>query len=144
MICLIFDVFSQIVFVLIVNVLILFVVDDDYVICSLFVDSFGMYGYCVEKVVSVQEMDIVLVCYFVVLVLFDVMMLGEDGFVVCWCLSGKGGLLVVMFSVFGDEFDCVVGFEIGVSYYLLKLCSLCEVFVIVCVVLCEWCVIGDV
>lgn len=45
-------------------------------------------------------------------------------------------MLIIMVMVKGEEVDCIVGLEIGVDDYILKLFNLCELLVCICVVLC--------
>lgn len=69
-------------------------------------------------------------------VVFDVGLLDFSGFEVCWWLCMFIDVLVIFLIVWYDEIDWIVGFEIGVDDYVVKLFLLCELVVWVCVILC--------
>jgi len=54
------------------------------------------------------------------LVIFDVMLPGEDGLSIARGLRAQGQLPVIIVSAKGDEVDWIVGLEIGADDYLGK------------------------
>lgn len=79
--------------------------------------------------------EVVFGCYYD-LILFDVMMFKMDGFDVLkkFCLSYS--MLVFMFIVRGDDYDWILGFEMGVDDYLFKFFNYCELVVWIKVIVC--------
>lgn len=66
------------------------------------------------------------------------MLLGIDGYVLCWCLCEDVwcDILVIMFIVCDQLDDCLQGFCFGVDDYLVKFFVFFEFFVCIEVVLC--------
>lgn len=112
------------------------VVDDDVSICDVIVDYLLLYGYQVCVVVDVIVLDVLLQVECFDLIIFDWMMFGEDGLLVC-CWLQVWVILILMLLVMGVVLDCVIGLEMGVDDYLVKLFDLCELLVWVCVLLCR-------
>lgn len=84
------------------------------------VSVFGC-GLFVLEVVVYQVLDVVI---------FDVGLLDISGFEFCWCLLMCYLVLLVLFlMVCSDEVDKLLGLEIGVDDYIVKLFLLCEVCV---------------
>lgn len=117
--------------------LVILVVDDDRVMGELFSDVFGVYVF--EVFVSQIGNDVLMMVVQwvdIVLVLLDMILLdiyGLQVFQQLQCMWFE--LLVVMFFGLGSEFDVVVGLEMGVDDYIVKLFSLWVVVVWVKVVL---------
>lgn len=63
------------------------------------------------------------------------MFLGVDGLIVCWevCVIFKN--LIFMLIVCIDDMDQVLGLEMGVDDYVVKLVKLCVLLVCICVLL---------
>jgi two-component system OmpR family response regulator len=54
------------------------------------------------------------------LVILDVMLPGEDGFVLCRSLRARGDMPVIMLTAKGEDMDRIVGLELGADDYLAK------------------------
>lgn len=54
------------------------------------------------------------------LIILDVMMPGKDGFQVCREIRSKSQIPVIMLTARGDEYDRIIGLEIGADDYLPK------------------------
>ena len=102
----------------------LLVIDDDTGIASLLVEYLGARGYRVESVPSGELGLERLARGGVDLVVLDVMMPGMDGFEVCRAIRrGDGGsphVPIIMLTARGDDFDRIVGLELGADDYLSK------------------------
>lgn len=69
-------------------------------------------------------------------ILLDVMMLKMDGFDVLKKFCVSYSMFVFMLIVRGDDYDCILGLEMGVDDYLLKLFNYCELVVWIKVIVC--------
>lgn len=69
-------------------------------------------------------------------ILFDVMMFMMDGFDVFKKLCVSYVILVFMLMVRGDDYDCILGFELGVDDYLFKFFNYWEFVVCIKVIFC--------
>jgi DNA-binding response OmpR family regulator len=102
----------------------LLVIDDDPGIASLLVEYLGARGFRVESVPSGQQGLLRLKRGGIDLVVLDVMMPGMDGFETCRAIRrGDGGvahLPVIMLTARGDDFDRIVGLELGADDYMPK------------------------
>ncbi|MFH1468544.1 MAG: response regulator transcription factor [Pseudomonadota bacterium] len=54
------------------------------------------------------------------LVILDVMLPGQDGFEVCRAIRAENAVPIIMLTARGDEFDRIVGLELGADDYLPK------------------------
>lgn len=70
------------------------------------------------------------------MIVLDVMMFGEDGISLCNDLCKKIGMLIMLFIVKGEIFDCILGLEVGVDDYLFKLFEFKELLLWINVILC--------
>jgi len=102
----------------------LLVIDDDPGIASLLVEYLGARGFHVESVASGSDGLLRLARGGVDLVVLDVMMPGMDGFETCRAIRrGDGGpsnVPIIMLTARGDDFDRIVGLELGADDYLPK------------------------
>ncbi|PWT70214.1 MAG: DNA-binding response regulator [Proteobacteria bacterium] len=96
------------------------IVDDDREIRSLLGDYLQKSGYRVSAVADGRGMWNVLDGGRVDLVILDVMLPGDDGFVLCRTLRSRGNWPVIMLTAKGDETDRIVGLELGADDYLAK------------------------
>lgn len=117
------------------------IVEDEVVIVDILFYVLQVEGFVIIWVIFVGEVLVLQECQLVDLLIFDVGLLDISGFEVCKCLWWFFEVLVIFFIVCDVEIDCVVGLEIGVDDYVVKLFSLCEVVVWVkvifkCMVLC--------
>lgn len=102
----------------------LLVIDDDPGIASLLVEYLGSRGFHVESVSGGRDGLLRLARGGVDLVVLDIMMPGMDGFETCRAIRrGEGGdprVPVIMLTARGDDFDRIVGLELGADDYLPK------------------------
>lgn len=96
------------------------IVDDDREIRSLLSDYLQKNGYRVSAVADGRGMWNVLDGGRVDLVILDVMLPGDDGFVLCRTVRSRGNWPVIMLTAKGDETDRIVGLELGADDYLAK------------------------
>lgn len=115
------------------------IVDDDCEICELVGNYLKKNGLCIIIVVDGWQMCVFFEVNMVDLIVFDIMMFGDDGLLFCCelCVGKYKVMLVLMFIVCNDEIDCIIGLEMGVDDYLIKFFFVCELFVWINVVL--WC-----
>lgn len=99
----------------------IFVVDDYCDISEMLVCYLVKNGLCVMVVENVVVVCKVLKVVVIDFVVFDIMMLGEDGLLLCWYLVEIGLMLVILLIVMVDDMDWVIGLEIGVDDYVMKL-----------------------
>ncbi len=96
------------------------VVDDDREIRTLLGTYLQNNGYRVTAVADGKGMWNALDAARVDLVILDVMLPGEDGFVLCRTLRARGSVPVIMLTAKGDETERIVGLELGADDYLPK------------------------
>lgn len=78
------------------------------------------------------------------LVILDIMFLFMDGVMICWKIREMSSVLIIMLIVKDIEFDQVIGFEMGVDDYVIKLFSLLMFVVWIKVVIRRYWVMGQV
>jgi len=107
----------------------LLVIDDDPGLASLLVEYLGTRGFRVESVPDGMKGLARLSRGDVDLVVLDVMMPGIDGFETCRAIRRGGDhghsvadarVPIVMLTARGDDFDRIVGLELGADDYLSK------------------------
>jgi len=96
------------------------IVDDDRELRALLSDYLQKNGYRVSAVAEGRSMWHALESGRVDLVILDVMLPGEDGFVLCRNLRARGTWPVIMLTAKGDDTDRIVGLELGADDYLPK------------------------
>lgn len=95
------------------------IVEDDREIRTLVARLLRSNGFRVSEAGDGASMDKVLAAARIDLALLDIMLPGEDGFSLCRRLAAAG-LPVIMLSAKGDEFDRVLGLELGADDYVAK------------------------
>jgi two-component system OmpR family response regulator len=96
------------------------IVDDDREIRSLLGDYLEKNGFRTTAVPDGRAMWAALEHGRYDLVILDVMLPGDDGFVLCRSLRARGDLPVIMLTAKGEDFDRIVGLELGADDYLPK------------------------
>jgi len=96
------------------------IVDDDREIRTLLADYLHKQGYRVSAVADGKALWSTLDSARVDLIILDVMLPGDDGFVLCRNLQARGNWPVIMLTAKGDDTDRIVGLELGADDYLPK------------------------
>jgi len=96
------------------------IVDDDREIRSLLGDYLEKNGFRTTAVADGRGMWAALESGRFDLVILDVMLPGEDGFVLCRSLRARGDMPVIMLTAKGEDMDRIVGLELGADDYLAK------------------------
>jgi two-component system, OmpR family, response regulator len=96
------------------------VVDDDREIRTLLGTYLQNNGYRVTAVADGKAMWAALDGARVDLVILDVMLPGDDGFVLCRTVRARGNVPVIMLTAKGDETERIIGLELGADDYLPK------------------------
>lgn len=96
------------------------IVDDDREIRTLLADYLHKHGYRVSAVADGRALWSTLDSARVDLIILDVMLPGDDGFVLCRNLQARGNWPVIMLTAKGDDTDRIVGLELGADDYLPK------------------------
>ncbi|WP_417669900.1 response regulator [Roseibium sp.] len=96
------------------------VVEDDPEIGSLIDKHLSTNGWKVSRVRDAAEMDRILSNARIDLVVLDLMLPGEDGLSICRRLRASGTVPIIIVSAKSDDFDRVVGLEVGADDYLAK------------------------
>jgi two-component system OmpR family response regulator len=99
------------------------IVDDDVELRAQISLYLAEHGYEVHGAADGREMEQVLACEPVDLIVLDLMLPGEDGLSICRRLSDAGGPAIIMLSAMGEEIDRVLGLELGADDYLAKSAS---------------------
>lgn len=95
------------------------IVEDDREIRALVGRLLKSNGFRISEAADGPAMDKVLASARIDLVLLDVMLPGEDGFSLCRRLGGAS-FPVIMLSAKGEDFDRVLGLELGADDYIVK------------------------
>jgi two-component system OmpR family response regulator len=96
------------------------IVDDDREIRTLLADYLHKQGYRVSAVADGRALWSTLDSARVDLIILDVMLPGDDGFVLCRNLQARGNWPVIMLTAKGEDTDRIVGLELGADDYLPK------------------------
>lgn len=114
----------------------IFVVDDEKLIVDILEFNLRKEGYEVYCVYDGNEVVEMVEEFQFDLIFLDIMFFNKDGVEVCCEVRKKYDMLIIMLMVKDLEIDKVIGFEIGVDDYVIKLFSICEFLVCVKVNLC--------
>ncbi len=98
----------------------LLLVDDDPELCELIQDYLTKQGFDVDCVGNGAAMDAYLAEQPPALVILDLMLPGEDGLSIARRLKAGPGLPIVMLSAQGEDWDRIIGLEVGADDYLNK------------------------
>lgn len=99
------------------------VVDDDAGIRDLLAEYLSRNGYAVQTASDGAAMYAILTAGSVDLLILDVMLPGDDGLTLCRNLRADAAfasLPILMLTARGDDFDKIVGLEMGADDYLPK------------------------
>jgi two-component system, OmpR family, response regulator len=96
------------------------IVDDDGEIRTLLGDYLEKNGFRATAVPDGRAMWAALDVARIDLVILDVMLPGDDGFVLCRSLRARGDVPVIMLTAKGEDMDRIVGLELGADDYLAK------------------------
>ena len=96
------------------------IVDDDREIRTLLGDYLQKHGFRTSAVADGKGMWSALDSARVDLVILDVMLPGDDGFVLCRNLRARGTWPVIMLTAKGEDTDRIVGLELGADDYMPK------------------------
>ena len=96
------------------------VVDDHEEIRELVSGLLAKEGYRASTAADGQQMRRILQTSRVDLIVLDLMLPGEDGLTLCRDLRAVSSVPVVMLTAKGEEFDRVLGLEMGADDYLAK------------------------
>src|SRR4051812_14268302 len=95
-------------------------VEDDPEIRALTAGLLEREGYEAAACACATELDRLMECRRVDLVVLDVMLPGEDGMSICRRLRSNGDTPVLMVTAKGDDIDRILGLELGADDYLAK------------------------
>ncbi|MBO0343683.1 response regulator [Roseibium limicola] len=96
------------------------IVEDDCEIGALMERHLSENGWKVSLAANGAEMDRILGTSRIDLVILDLMLGGEDGLSICRRLRGSSTLPIIIVSAKSDDFDRVIGLEVGADDYLPK------------------------
>ena len=101
----------------------IFVVDDDRVLCGQIADYLAAHGYAARRFHDTEGLMEAVTRERCALILLDVMLPGEDGLAFCRRLRADPATAlvpVIFLSALGEETDRVVGLELGADDYIVK------------------------
>lgn len=96
------------------------VVDDDHEIRDLLTRLLRKEGLRVSTAFDGRDMKRVLADARIDLIVLDLMLPGDDGLALCRQLRAQSNIPIIMLTAKGDEFDRVLGLEMGADDYLAK------------------------
>ena len=96
------------------------IVDDEKRIRDVIREYCGVNGYETEEASGGDEALELLLCHSYDLLVLDIMMPGGDGFSLLKSLPKEKRIPCIILSARGDEYDKLVGFDLGVDDYLVK------------------------
>lgn len=102
------------------NIKQILVVDDDQSIRELLSEYLTKMGFSVNSAADGIEMALQLKISQPDLIILDVMMPGDDGFVLCQRVRQESNVPIIMLTANSDEVDRVLGLEIGADDYMAK------------------------
>ncbi len=95
-------------------------VEDDVEIAQMLGDTLTESGFALRFANSAQEMDLQLQQGESDLVLLDVMLPGESGISICRRLRSTTDLPIIMLTALGEQYDRILGLELGADDYVTK------------------------
>ena len=98
----------------------LLIVDDDLEVLALLKKFFVQHGYSVEVATEGASLWAALERQVPDLIIFDLMLPGENGLTLCQRLRQQHAVPVIMLTAMGELSDRVVGLEMGADDYLSK------------------------
>ncbi|MFT7052708.1 MAG: two-component system OmpR family response regulator [Psychromonas sp.] len=96
------------------------VVDDDQAIRELLAEYLSKNNFDVITAEDGIEMDKQLLIHHPDLIILDIMLPGDDGFVLCQRIRQTSHVPIIMLTANSDEMDRVLGLEIGADDYIAK------------------------
>lgn len=96
------------------------VVDDDQAIRELLAEYLSKNNFDVITAEDGIEMDKQLLTHQPDLIILDIMLPGDDGFVLCQRIRQTSHVPIIMLTANSDEMDRVLGLEIGADDYIAK------------------------
>lgn len=96
------------------------VVDDDQEIRVLLEEYLTKQGFDVTLAAGGVELKRHLAQFMPDLILMDIMMPGDDGFVLCQQIRKTSNVPIIMLTAVSDETDQIIGLEIGADDYVAK------------------------
>ena len=96
------------------------VVDDDQSIRELLSEYLAKAGFNVISAEDGSEMAECLKVHQPDLIILDIMMPGDDGFILCQRIRKTSNIPIIMLTANSDEMDRVLGLEIGADDYIAK------------------------
>ena len=96
------------------------VVDDDQSIRELLSEYLAKAGFNVISAEDGSEMAECLKVHQPDLIILDIMMPGDDGFILCQRIRKTSNIPIIMLTANSDEIDRVLGLEIGADDYIAK------------------------
>ncbi len=96
------------------------IVDDDPRLQQLLLEYLGEQGYVVSSASNGEEMDRWLDEHHPDLIILDLMLPGEDGLSLARRLGHRKNIPIIMLSARGEEWDRIIGLEVGADDYLAK------------------------
>jgi len=98
----------------------IWVVDDEESIHSLIKHYLEKEGYKVRTFVSAEDVENALISSTPDMLILDIMLPGDDGLALCHRVRENYSLPIIFVSARGEEFDRVLGLELGADDYLAK------------------------
>ena len=102
------------------NIKQILVVDDDKDIRELLAEYLSKNNFDVITAEEGTEMDRQLAMHQPDLIILDIMLPGDDGFVLCQRIRHSSNVPIIMLTANSDEMDRVLGLEIGADDYIAK------------------------
>lgn len=96
------------------------VVDDDQAIRELLAEYLSKNNFEVITAHDGREMDEKLSAHRPDLIILDIMLPGDDGFVLCQRIRQSSNVPIIMLTANSDEMDRILGLEIGADDYIGK------------------------
>jgi DNA-binding response OmpR family regulator len=98
----------------------LLIVDDDAEICDLLQRYFEEHGYIAHIAADGDELEQVLGKTEIDLIILDIMLPGDDGFILCRGIRSRSDIPIIMITANNDELDRIIGLELGADDYVSK------------------------